>query len=234
MVRSKWLKLPLSFDTDKLQHELHKLAPHEWINHMNTQAYDKRWCCVPLYAVNGDPLSIYAFDDDAHYLPTPILARCNYFQEVIDTFKCDKAGVRLMSLAAGDHILPHSDGYSDYQSGLVRLHIPIQTDPRVIFTVDGETIHFSIGNVWYLNAVCTHGVENYSAQDRIHLLIDCRRNDWIDALFLQAGYQADTPAIYGDPTINDENVLAIIGALKHQGADAVATQLQQIYRARHP
>ncbi|MFM2480629.1 aspartyl/asparaginyl beta-hydroxylase domain-containing protein [Celerinatantimonas sp. YJH-8] len=232
MIQTKWLQLPLQFNADKLRQDLTQITADEWVNHMNTQAYAKRWCCVPLYAVNGDPHSIYVFDDKALYQPTPILDRCGYFQTVIDTFQCEKAGVRLMSLAAGDHIRPHRDGYSDYQSGLVRIHIPIQTDPRVTFTVDGESIHFSLGHAWYLNAVCTHGVENHSPQDRIHLLIDCRRNGWIDELFTQAGYIPDTPPVYGDPSINDDNVVEVIRALERQGAEKLAIKLQQVYLAR--
>lgn len=232
MIQTKWLQLPLQFNVDKLCQDLAQITPDEWINHMNTQAYAKRWCCAALYAINGNPNSIYAFDDKAHYLPTPILDRCCYFQTVIDTFQCEKLGVRLMSLSAGDYILPHSDGYSDYQSGLVRIHIPIQTDPQVIFTVEGESIHFSLGHAWYLNAVCIHGVENHSTQARIHLLIDCRRNGWIDELFRQAGYIPDTQPIYSDPSINDDNVTEVIQALEKQGAEKLAAKLQRIYLAR--
>lgn len=232
MIQTKWLKLPLRFDLDRLNQDLHQIVPDDWINHMNTGAYHKRWCVVPLYAIEGDSRSIYAFDDNAHYRPTPILARCGYFQDVINQFQCEKAGVRLMSLAAGDEILPHSDGYSDYHSGLVRIHVPIQTDPLVTFTVDGDRVHFSAGDAWYLNAVCIHGVQNRSAQDRIHLLIDCRRKDWIDTLFERAGYIPDTPPVYGDPSINDDNVVAIIAALENQGSLEVAEKLRQIYRSR--
>ena len=218
-VNTKWLKLPYSFDGERLKSDLAKIDESEWINHVNTRAYNKKWCCAPLYSIDGRTDIITVFEDNADYKPTPILQRCPYFQEVIDTFKCDKAGVRLMSLAAGDEIKQHTDSYSGYESGVVRIHIPIQTSPEVTFTVDGESIHFTQGDTWYLNADCMHGVQNPTDSDHIHLLIDCRRNEWLERLFAETGFVPDTPPKYGSSSITDENVDQVIAALEAMGTE---------------
>jgi len=220
MVKTKWLKLPYSFDVEKMQLELKQIRSGEWINHMNTSAYKKRWCCIPLYSVDGRTDTIYAFEEDADYLPTKILERCPYIKSVIETFECEKAAVRLMSLAAGDEIAPHVDGYSSYDGGVLRIHVPIVTDPKVKFIVDGEEVHFTQGDTWYLNADCMHGVRNDWDRDRVHLLMDCRRDQWVEALFEKAGYVPDDPPKYGDPSITDDNVHEIIASLENSGFPA--------------
>ena len=39
------------------------------------------------------------------------------------------------------------------------------------------------GEAWYTNINLPHGVENNGTTNRVHLVIDCIRNDWSDALF---------------------------------------------------
>lgn len=218
-VNTKYLKLPFSFDEKKLQQDLNEINDSEWINHVNTAAYNKRWCCVPLYSVDGRTDTILAFDDDAEYLPSKILKRCSYFQEVIDSFKCEKAAVRLMSLTAGDEIKQHVDPYSGYETGVVRIHIPIQTSREVTFIIEEESIHFTQGDTWYINAECKHGVQNPTDRDRIHLMIDCRKNAWLEDVFLKAGFVPDDPPKYGDKNITDENIHMIIAELEAMGTE---------------
>ena len=44
------------------------------------------------------------------------------------------------------------------------------------------------GECWYANFNLPHFVSNEGDDDRIHLVIDCLRNDWSDALFTSIGY----------------------------------------------
>ena len=61
-----------------------------------------------------------------------------------------------------------------------------------------------------MNANCTHAVDNSSAIERIHLVIDCIPNDWLKQVFIDAGWQQNPPPKYGDPNITDDNVADII------------------------
>jgi len=53
-----------------------------------------------------------------------------------------------------------------------RIHLPIVTDEKVKFWVDGETIFMQPGDLTEINNVGEHGVENNSDIDRIHLIVD--------------------------------------------------------------
>jgi quercetin dioxygenase-like cupin family protein len=180
------------FDTASLQAELAGMLATEWVDHYNTTVYDSGWQCIPLRSVGGRLNHILAIDSDA-YAPTPILERSPQFQRVLAQFDCELLSVRLMSLAPGAVIRPHRDPATGYEDGVARLHIPIHTDPAVLFHIDGEPVHFAQGDTWYLNANCLHGVENHSTLNRVHLAIDCVPNAWLGQVFERAGYVAPLP-----------------------------------------
>ena len=69
--------------------------------------------------------------------PTPMLERCPYLQQVMASFNTVIGRSRLMRLAPGNGVPPHSD--TDYSwRNRVRIHVPIITDPAIIFFVDGQ------------------------------------------------------------------------------------------------
>lgn len=229
-----YLKLPLSFDIARLQEDLARVAPGEWTDHFNTSAYETGWSCAPLRSVDGRtdhimPVEAGRFED------TEILARCPYFRHVVEQFACEKTSIRLMALEAAAVIHAHRDAGGALEDGLTRLHIPVQTSPLATFRIDGEEIHFSAGHAWYLNASCLHSAENRSPRARIHLMIDCVTNPWMEALFEAAGgVQRERPP-YGDPSIHDGNVLQIIAALRaggHATGAQLARQLQETHARR--
>ncbi|WP_229421886.1 aspartyl/asparaginyl beta-hydroxylase domain-containing protein [Massilia aquatica] len=190
---SAWLRLPLAFDIARMQAELDKLGADEWIAHFNTGAYDNGWSCVPLRSAGGSARHIMPVDGEP-YRDTPVLERCPYLRRVIDSLACEKQSVRLMALAPGAVIKEHRDPGTALQEGLTRLHVPIVTAPEVLFTVDGEAVHFSAGHAWYLDASCRHAVHNASALPRVHLIVDCVSNDWLAQLFKDAGFVPRPPA----------------------------------------
>jgi len=225
--RTRYLKLPFSFDGDKLKKDLSRISHDEWINHFNVKAYEKRWSCVPLRSVGGRKDHIVSMPQ-GNFEDTDILDRCPYFRELIDTFRCEKTSVRLMSLEAGGIIREHSDPGTCLEDGVVRLHVPIQTDRKVIFTIGGEAVHFSLGDTWYINAHVRHGVRNGSHVSRIHLMLDCVTNPWLEKVLSEAGYVANKKPQYGDANITDENVHQVIKQLKSMGtktADELAEKL---------
>jgi quercetin dioxygenase-like cupin family protein len=204
---ARYLKLPLSFDAARLQAELDALLAPQWVEHFNTRDYDGGWRCLALRSADGQPRDIGALSE-ANFLDTPALAQCPYFRTVIDAFECDKAAVRLMALEAGAVIKPHRDAATAFEHGLARLHVPVQTDPAVTFCIDGEDIHFSRGDTWYLNAGRTHAVHNRSARSRIHLVLDCRVNPWLRRLFARAGLAPSATPRFGAVAMGDEHPLA--------------------------
>ncbi|HEB78705.1 MAG TPA: hypothetical protein ENI90_09280, partial [Methylothermaceae bacterium] len=53
-----------------------------------------------------------------------------------------------------------------------RIHLPLQSDEGVSFSVGGETRHMAPGEIWEINNRRVHHVVNNSARPRIHLITD--------------------------------------------------------------
>lgn len=218
---TRYLRLPLSFDPARLAADLHTALSAHWPAHPNSQAYRGNWSSIALRSASGRSDDIIAYEGYA-FCDTPLLDACGYFREVVNSFACETKAVRLMGLEAGAHILAHRDHGGSFEDGLARLHIPVQTDPSVMFTLDGEDVHFAAGHTWYMNANCMHAVRNPSLVHRVHLVLDCVPNDWLRGLFEQAGWVPNQPSKYGDPNITDANVHDVIAALRASGTPAGA------------
>ncbi len=180
----KSLRLPFHFDPQRLKAELALIQPGEWIDHFNQSIYEGNWSGVALRSVTGKPMSLYP-DPTAtgSFSDTEILSRCAYYQSVLTAFRCPLTSVRLLRLQAGSSIRPHRDYRLGYEDGEVRLHIPVITNPAVAFFLDGERVPLAEGECWYVNVNLKHWVENQSATDRIHLVIDCVVDDWLASYF---------------------------------------------------
>lgn len=213
-----FLKLPLSFDSARMRAECDAIVAARWRDHFNTAAYDGGWSCIPLRSPDGRLDDIIPVEGAA-YRDTVILDACPYMRQVLAAFRCETTSVRLMALAPGAGIKEHRDAGAAFEHGVARLHVPLQTAPEVVFRVDGEAVHFSQGDAWYLNASRLHGVRNDSAGARIHLMLDCVVNPWLERLFARAGFVPAAPPKYGDPGINDGNVADVIAQLTGMGGE---------------
>jgi len=182
LIRS--IKFPIVFDTEKLKNDLSKIINKKWTDHYNTNDYTGKWTSVALMSKDGKSDSIYAFsNNNDEIVNTEILDSCTYFKKVLESFLFEKTAVRLLQLAVGAEIKPHSDHCLGYEDGSFRLHIPIITNPEVEFILDGKRLIMNEGECWYIDANFEHSVANRGKQDRIHLVIDGIRNDWTDDLF---------------------------------------------------
>ena len=86
--------------------------------------------------------------------------------------------ILIAKLRAGGKIMPHSDGlYSLIKCN--RIHIPLITNSKAIFTIGGEDKVLAAGEMWEINNATLHGVENLSSQDRTHLIIDWIPNETV-------------------------------------------------------
>jgi hypothetical protein len=74
-------------------------------------------------------------------------------------------------LLAGGRIDPHSDRHPSFHCGH-RIHIPITTNPRVRFMIDGRPYQFKVGEVYELNNQKQHSVMNKGTEDRITFIFD--------------------------------------------------------------
>ncbi len=178
------IKFPMHFDPAKLKEDLRKVMDTPWIDHYNQNDYDGKWSSIALMSPDGKSDNIYAFNANSKEITaTDVLDSCSYFEDILDSFHFEKAAVRLLNLAAGAQIKPHSDYCLGYEDGFFRLHIPVITNQEVVFILDDKRLIMNEGECWYINANFTHSVSNNGTDDRIHLVVDGIRNDWTDTLF---------------------------------------------------
>jgi hypothetical protein len=74
-------------------------------------------------------------------------------------------------LLSGAKILPHTDKHPSFHCGH-RIHVPITTNPRVRFMIDGQPYRFKIGEAYELNNQKAHSVMNKGKEDRITFIFD--------------------------------------------------------------
>jgi hypothetical protein len=176
------LRLRLAFDPGRLAEDLARLRSVEWTEHFVKQNYDGDWSAIPLRASAGAThpiMQIYSDPTAKAFEDTPLLARTPYFREVLAAFLCPLRAVRLMRLAPGSIIKEHDDLDLAFESGMVRLHVPITTNPQVEFRLNGSCVVMAPGSVWYLRLSDPHSVSNKGTTDRVHLVIDALANDWL-------------------------------------------------------
>ena len=81
--------------------------------------------------------------------------------------------VRAMAakLLAGGKIRPHTDTHPSFHIGH-RIHVPITTNPRVRFMIDGRPHQLEVGKAYEINNQKNHSVMNKGTEDRITFIFD--------------------------------------------------------------
>lgn len=180
------LKLPLRFDTQRLQRDLAAVENTEWICHFVHQHYEGCWSVIPLRCqadARHPVMMIYSDPACGDWVDSPYLEGCSYFQQVLESFQCPLEAVRLMRLAPGSVIKPHRDHDLSLEHGHVRLHIPVTTNPDVVFSIGNTEIFMAEGECWYLRFSEEHSVRNSGKTDRVHIVVDAVVNNWLLGFF---------------------------------------------------
>jgi len=74
-------------------------------------------------------------------------------------------------LLSGGRINPHFDSHVSFRHSH-RIHIPITTNNRVRFTIDGKPFRLAVGKAYEINNQKTHSVINSGKEDRITFIFD--------------------------------------------------------------
>ncbi|QHI36273.1 L-proline cis-4-hydroxylase [Kordia antarctica] len=182
--KTGYLLFPFTFDVKALQVDLATCMKFNFLENYVPTNYAGKDYILPLRSVDGTLDSAVATENQAsRFKNTVVLDECPYFDEVINSFLCDKEAVRLMNLPAGKIVNTHIDYNGGYEDGIFRVHIPVITNDEVFFILNDERLQMRSGEAWYTNINLPHGVENNGTTHRVHLVIDCIRNDWSDELF---------------------------------------------------
>jgi hypothetical protein len=99
------------------------------------------------------------------------------------------------------------------------------TNSKVEFKLNGKLLPMHAGECWYANFSLPHFVSNFGDEERVHLVIDCIRNEWSDALFRDIGYDFDKEkAVVKDPKITR----LIIQELTNQNSEAAQKLITEL------
>ena len=159
-----FVRLPYQFDALQLASEIAELSDDTWMEHPSKLAGN---LAIPLISLNGQRNN----DFDGPMAATPELLSCDYMQQVMGSFGEVLARSRLMRLDAGAQVSEHVD-FNYHWYSRVRIHIPIVTNPQVIFHCGDQAIHMRAGECWIFDSWRRHKVINASDKDRVHLVID--------------------------------------------------------------
>lgn len=116
------------------------------------------------------------------YLDTTVMKHCPYIRSILDSFEAPILKVRIMKLIPDKKIHRHVDLFAD--DNIVRLHIPIETNKKVIFEVNNEEKKLPENSLWLLNVRKLHKVDNKGKSARIHIVFDVMRNEKFDEFLL--------------------------------------------------
>ncbi|MDB5985533.1 MAG: hypothetical protein JWR16_586 [Nevskia sp.] len=167
-LQSPFYRLPLSVDHARLQQEIAQFEETEWQHHPTGFAGNS---AIRLISVGGGPSDDFA----GPMSPTQELQRCPYIRQILAAFGVVWSRSRLMRLDLGARVPEHCD-VNYHWFNRVRVHIPVQTDPNVLFTCGDQTVHMAVGEVWLFDNWRQHSVHNGSARKRIHLVADTTGN----------------------------------------------------------
>jgi hypothetical protein len=180
-------RFPMKIDLERLRAELATLEGGQWLSHYDKALADG-WTTIPLATHDGsaDNEESQRIGEFGKYRTTKYVDQLPYFKTVLDAFGCPFGRVRIMKLMPGSIIREHRDTFdevSDYAFNQVRLHIPIVTNDKVVFNVDGKPIKMEAGRLYYVNFSKKHYVRNDGTEARTHLVLDLKVNDSLRKIF---------------------------------------------------
>jgi hypothetical protein len=199
-----FIKLPLQFDAQTLEREVRALPDSAWVPHPTGFVGNE---AVRLVTVGGQPTDAF----EGPMRPTENLARCPYIVEVMAELDGVWSRSRLMGLGPGAEVPEHVDSHYHWRTH-IRIHIPVITDPKVLFTCGDGTVHMAPGECWLFDSFRFHRVENGWTERRVHLVLDTVMTDsihrLIDAASAAREPQQVKPGTHPRPPLKFEQINA--------------------------
>jgi SAM-dependent methyltransferase/uncharacterized protein YbaR (Trm112 family) len=142
----------------RMQAELDAIAPVNW---------------RPLGKGNGwSQIQLLEPDGRGGVTEHPALANCPAMRELAESFGARVMVMSLARLEPGGGVHEHRDLSGGISMGVLRLHVPLRTDPGVEFMVEGVRVSMREGETWHLDTTYPHAVANHSQVNRVHLIVD--------------------------------------------------------------
>jgi LPS sulfotransferase NodH len=197
-------RLPLRFDVERLRAEAAALPADAWARHPNDI---KGNSAARLISVDGGEND----EVNGRMQATAHLQQSPYIRQILASFGVVWSRSRLLRLAPGATVPEHAD-INYHWFTRVRLHIPIVTRPEVRFYCADQVVHMAAGEAWVFDNWRSHRVENFTSDERIHLVADTSGS----AHFWQLVTQSDNPSaqVRQVPYIADRQVTPLMERAK--------------------
>ncbi|MCA1200256.1 aspartyl/asparaginyl beta-hydroxylase domain-containing protein [Sphingomonas sp. R647] len=185
-LKQPFLKLHKSFDPDRLAAEVRALSAAAWLPHPGNYPGND---AVLLVTPGGQMTNGFT----GQMAATDHLRACAYIMEVMGEIGAVWGRSRLMGLGAGASVPPHVDVNYHWRTHM-RIHIPVITNPRVLFTCGDESVHMEAGSCWLFDSFRMHNVHNGGSEKRVHLVLDTVDGEEMWDLIDEAQNGAPSPA----------------------------------------
>ena len=163
-------------DVDSLVARLDSLDDEDWLAHQKRQNE---------YYVHHQTESVVLLFLDSDDWPTVTITREDGWEKLSDIVvplmesvleqHYPPGGKILRSMLAklppGGLIKPHVDKHESFHVAH-RIHVPLTTNARVRFMIDGRPYQFEVGQAYELNNQKRHSVMNKGKTDRVTLIFD--------------------------------------------------------------
>lgn len=189
-----------TIDTSIIKEEL-KNIQIEYTNHYSNYNKKGSWSAISLRGYRPDPSFIAKpiemnkkwKEENSEWESwtcedTPLREKFPYVNKLLEKIPTNKIErIRFMSLApGGGELSRHTDQVDPFigvsNGKLMRLHIPVITNPKMEFTswdMHGKKhiVNMKEGELWYLDIRKPHMAVNNGEETRIHLVVDIEAND---------------------------------------------------------
>lgn len=104
-----------------------------------------------------------------------------FVQKILQAIGTDEAElIDFYYLDSGAELHPHRDLTGASLNQRIRFHVPIITNPKVLWQINGEEdLFMKPGDLWCLDTSYTHAVKNGGDETRVHIVIECEINSEI-------------------------------------------------------
>lgn len=194
-----------TFDADRMLAELAAVRTHAWDRQ---RVYDDKgvgsqtdvdWRCLALRSPGGDGDRTDPGGPGAEdFADTEWLDQLPYIRQILGSIPAPLHAVRLMALGPDTVGMDHSDPKYGPRWGVVRLHVPVVTNPAALLVLDGVEHAWQPGEFWFGDFSQTHRVQNHGDEARTHLVIDALVVPGLARVFPQswASYFADGDVLF--------------------------------------
>jgi uncharacterized protein (TIGR03032 family) len=160
-----FVRLPFVVDAARLRREVDAIPESAWRSHPEAAPGNS---ALVLVGVDGDPegdSTVGRMAATSHLDALPSV------RAVLAGLGTTVGRTRLMRIATETELGLHVDT-NYYWWHHLRIHVPVQTTPDVVFQAGDDSVHMGEGDVWVFDTWRRHRVDNPASSPRIHLVID--------------------------------------------------------------